>query len=39
MPLKYLRLGFTETTLLFIYFIETYKKEFISDKMIQLKKI
>jgi hypothetical protein len=38
MPLKYLRLGFTETTLLFIYFIETYNKEFISAEMIESKK-
>jgi hypothetical protein len=37
MPLKYLRLGFTETTLLFIYFIETQHTEYLDNNIIKLK--
>ena len=38
MPLKYLRLGFTESTLLFIYFMEIYNKHLINENIIKLKK-
>jgi hypothetical protein len=38
MALQYLRLGFTETTLLFIYFIEKYHKELFTNIMLTTKK-
>ena len=37
MPLKYLRLGYTETNLMFVYFIETYRPTLINSKMHILK--
>lgn len=36
-PLKYLRLGYTECTLMFIYFIETQHKELLTPLMLGLK--